>query len=50
VPVESVPEPELSPVEWLQSFLAEGRKPAKEVFAAAKARGFGRKRVLTAQR
>jgi hypothetical protein len=38
-------------VEWLQAFIADGPKPAKEVFAMAKATaGYGRKAILTAQR
>ena len=46
----AVPVVELTPVEWLQAFIADGPKAAKEVFATAKARGFGRKRILTAQK
>jgi hypothetical protein len=41
---------ELTPTEWLQAFLAEGPKPAKELFTMAKARGYGRKSILTAQK
>jgi hypothetical protein len=41
----------MTAVEWLESFLTDGRKPAKEVFAMAKVKaGYGRKAILTAQR
>jgi hypothetical protein len=48
MPVEPVVE--MTPTEWLKSFLTDAPMPAKEVFASGKARGFGRKRILTAQK